>query len=104
MARVIDHDAEAFGVPRATLITALLRQSSGYGLFRSDALEAFALCRRFGRGHVVGPVVASCDADAIAIVAPPFSNTCAITPKLCMLSGPIRPSKNYPALKSRTRG
>src|SRR6202043_1492792 len=30
----------------------------------------------------------------------PFSNTCAITPKLCMPSGPIRPSKNYPALKS----
>src|SRR3984893_9463467 len=34
----------------------------------------------------------------------PFGNTCAITPKLCMPSGPIRPSKNYPALKSRTRG
>jgi hypothetical protein len=34
----------------------------------------------------------------------PFSNTCAITPKLCLPSGPIRPSKNYPALKSRTRG
>src|ERR1700738_3793616 len=34
----------------------------------------------------------------------PFCNTCAITPKLCMPSGPIRPSKNYPALKSRTRG
>src|SRR6202047_1168844 len=30
----------------------------------------------------------------------PFGNTCAITPKLCMPSGPIRPSKNYPALKS----
>ena len=32
----------------------------------------------------------------------PFSNTCAITPKLCMPSRPIHPSKNYPALKSRT--
>src|ERR1700693_3303318 len=30
----------------------------------------------------------------------PFSNTCAITPKLCMPSRPIHPSKNYPALKS----
>src|SRR5216684_5901558 len=25
----------------------------------------------------------------------PFSNTCAITPKLCMPSRPIHPSKNY---------
>src|ERR1700680_1406678 len=32
----------------------------------------------------------------------PFGNTCAITPKLCMPSRPIHPSKNYPALKSRT--
>src|SRR6266481_982676 len=32
----------------------------------------------------------------------PVSNTCAITPKLCMPSRPIHPSKNYPALKSRT--
>jgi GNAT superfamily N-acetyltransferase len=70
LARVIDRDARAFGVPRTRLITALLRQSSGYGLFRSDALEAFALCRRFGRGYVVGPVVAACDEDAIAVVAP----------------------------------
>src|SRR5229473_2407353 len=30
-----------------------------------------------------------------------FSNTCAITPKLCMPSRPIHP-KNYAALKSRT--
>jgi hypothetical protein len=70
LARVIDCDARAFGVPRTVLITALLQQSSGYGLFRSGQLEALALCRRFGRGHVVGPVVASCDEDAIAVVAP----------------------------------
>src|SRR5882762_312860 len=34
----------------------------------------------------------------------PFSNTCAITPKLCMPSRPIHPPKNYPALKSTYRG
>src|SRR6266404_1548983 len=33
----------------------------------------------------------------------PISNTCAITPKLCMPSRPLHPPKNYyPALKSRT--
>src|SRR6202140_192731 len=35
----------------------------------------------------------------------PFSNTCAITPKLCVPSRPVHPSKNYyPALKSTYRG
>src|SRR5882672_11502141 len=33
----------------------------------------------------------------------PVSNTCARTPKLCMPSRPIHPSKNYPALKSTYR-
>jgi GNAT superfamily N-acetyltransferase len=70
LARIIACDAQAYGVPWTKLITGLLQQSSGYGLFRSDQLAAFALCRRFGRGHVVGPVVASCDEDAIAVVAP----------------------------------
>jgi hypothetical protein len=70
LARIIDRDARAYGVPRAKLITGLFQQSTGYGLFRSGQLEAFALCRRFGRGHVVGPVVASCDEDATAVVAP----------------------------------
>jgi len=70
LARVIDRDAKAYGVPRTNLITGLFQQSTSYGLFRSGQLEAFALCRRFGRGHVVGPVVASCDEDAIAVVAP----------------------------------
>jgi hypothetical protein len=32
----------------------------------------------------------------------PLSNPCAITPKLCMLSSPIHPSKNYPASNQRT--
>ncbi|MGJ5177609.1 GNAT family N-acetyltransferase [Bradyrhizobium oligotrophicum] len=67
---VIDGDAQAYGVPRTKLMTALFQRSRGYGLFRSGQLAAFALCRPFGRGHVIGPVVASSDADAIAVVAP----------------------------------
>jgi GNAT superfamily N-acetyltransferase len=70
LARIVDRDARPYGTPRTKLITGLPQQSSGYGPFRSGQLEAFALCRRFGRGHVVGPVVASCDEDAIAVVAP----------------------------------
>ncbi len=63
-------DAAAFGADRSQLIGRLNAQSIGYGLFRGMDLQAFALCRPFGRGHVVGPVVASNDADAIAVVAP----------------------------------
>ncbi|MBZ9841338.1 GNAT family N-acetyltransferase [Mesorhizobium sp. CA5] len=63
-------DAAAFGVRRTALIEKLFAHSTGYGLFKNDKLNAFALCRPFGRGHVVGPVVAESDADAVAIVRP----------------------------------
>jgi len=63
-------DAAGFGVRRAALIEKLFAHSVGYGLFKGDKLNAFALCRPFGRGHVVGPVVAESDADAVAIVRP----------------------------------
>ncbi|RWM28875.1 GNAT family N-acetyltransferase [Mesorhizobium sp.] len=63
-------DAAGFGVKRASLIEKLFAHSAGYGLFKGDRLAAFALCRPFGRGHVVGPVVAENDADAVATVRP----------------------------------
>ncbi|NYZ12266.1 GNAT family N-acetyltransferase [Azospirillum sp. RWY-5-1] len=63
-------DARAFGVCRAGLLGRLYGHSQGLGVFRDGVLEAFALCRPFGRGHVVGPVVAASDEDAIAVVAP----------------------------------
>lgn len=63
-------DARAFGVRRAALLERLDGHSQGLGLYRDGVLDAFALCRPFGRGHVVGPVVAASDEDAIAVVAP----------------------------------
>ncbi|MDX8540444.1 MULTISPECIES: GNAT family N-acetyltransferase [Mesorhizobium] len=63
-------DGAGFGVRRAALIEKLFAHSAGYGLFKGDRLKAFALCRPFGRGHVVGPVVAESDADAVAVVRP----------------------------------
>ena len=63
-------DAAGFGVRRAALLEKLFTNSAGYGLFRGDRLSAFALCRPFGRGHVVGPVVAESDAEAVAVVQP----------------------------------
>lgn len=70
LAAVAALDARAFGVSRGPLVEKLFAHSTGYGLFRSEVLAAFALCRPFGRGHVVGPVVAASDAEAIAVVAP----------------------------------
>ncbi|WFP66052.1 MULTISPECIES: GNAT family N-acetyltransferase [unclassified Mesorhizobium] len=63
-------DAAGFGVRRSALIEKLFAHSAGYGVFDGNKLTAFALCRPFGRGHVVGPVVAESDADAVAIVRP----------------------------------
>ncbi len=70
LAAAIALDASAFGVSRAVLMEKLFQHSRGYGLFRNGALQAFSLCRRFGRGHVVGPIVAADDEDAIAVVSP----------------------------------
>ncbi|KQT61756.1 MULTISPECIES: GNAT family N-acetyltransferase [unclassified Aureimonas] len=63
-------DAQAFGAGRAALLAKLFEVSKGVALVRDGRIEAFALCRRFGRGHVIGPVVAATDEDAIAVVRP----------------------------------
>ncbi|WP_331377071.1 GNAT family N-acetyltransferase [Sinorhizobium chiapasense] len=68
LAAVVELDTGAFGVSRAVLMGKLFAQSIGYGLFRGGQLYALALCRPFGRGYVIGPVVAESDADAIAVI------------------------------------
>ena len=61
-------DAVAFGAPRPGVLGRLLAASRGTLLLRDGRAGAFALRRPFGRGAVIGPVVASCDADAVAVV------------------------------------
>jgi GNAT superfamily N-acetyltransferase len=60
-------DASAYGADRRAALTALLPVSVGTLLERDGAVVGFALCRPFGRGHVVGPIVAEDDAMAIAL-------------------------------------
>ena len=63
-------DAAAYGADRSRVIAALLALSSGTLIERDGAVAGFALCRPFGRGHVVGPIVAEDDEMAIALLAP----------------------------------
>lgn len=63
-------DADARGMPRPQLIDSLLAQAEACVVLDHDgSQQGFAILRRFGRGHVIGPVVAP-DADsAKALIA-----------------------------------
>ena len=63
-------DAAALTAERRAVLDALLAVSEGTVVERDGEVVGFALCRRFGRGHVVGPVVAASEAEAVALVAP----------------------------------
>ncbi|PRD43583.1 GNAT family N-acetyltransferase [Phyllobacterium phragmitis] len=62
-------DALAFGGERAQLLAQLLKEGKGFGIFNSDVLRGFALFRHFGRGGVIGPIVAFTESEAVALVA-----------------------------------
>jgi hypothetical protein len=62
-------DTLGFGTDRTKLLCRLARDSSAYGIWRDGALVAYAFRRRFGRGQVIGPIVAGSDDDAIALVS-----------------------------------
>jgi hypothetical protein len=74
LSAVADLDQAAFGVSRQRVLQRLLRENKGYGLFEADRLVAFALRRAAGRGHIVGPVVAGEETQAIALVRRHFSD------------------------------
>ncbi|WP_080801324.1 GNAT family N-acetyltransferase [Agrobacterium tumefaciens] len=71
---VVELDRAAFGVSRRNVLQRLLTQNAGYGVFEADRLTAFALRRAAGRGHIIGPVVAGADMDAIALVRRHFTD------------------------------
>jgi ribosomal protein S18 acetylase RimI-like enzyme len=70
LAALVALDASAYGADRSRVITALLATSVGTLLERDGAVVGFALCRPFGRGHVVGPIVAEDDEMAMALLSP----------------------------------
>ncbi len=68
--QILDLDTRAAGYDRGALLAEILPSSTGFGLFGGDTLLAYALRRPFGRGTLIGPVVAASDHEAIAVVAP----------------------------------
>ncbi|WP_137130788.1 GNAT family N-acetyltransferase [Rhizobium sp. FY34] len=63
-------DTLAFGAARPRTLDKLLETATGTALIRDGEMRAYALCRPFGRGHLIGPVVAASDSDAIPVMRP----------------------------------
>ena len=63
-------DQVAFGAERRAVLEALFAVSEGTVALRDGVPAGFALIRDFGRGRVIGPVVAEDEAMAMALIAP----------------------------------
>ncbi|MBR0680879.1 GNAT family N-acetyltransferase [Roseomonas eburnea] len=62
-------DAAATGMARGPLLEALIGEAEGIVLDRDGVASGFAMLRRFGRGKVIGPVVAPDPEAARLLVA-----------------------------------
>ena len=61
-------DLEATGWTRPRTLRTLAQIGQGHVLLRDGAPRGYAFCRLFGRGHVIGPVVAENLDDARALI------------------------------------
>ncbi len=62
-------DAAAFGADRSALMSRLLAGGEAWLVERAGQPAGFAVLRPFGRGTIIGPIVAPDEDDAIALVA-----------------------------------
>lgn len=62
-------DAASFGADRSALIDCLLANGEAWLVERAGRPAGFAILRPFGRGTVIGPIVAKDEHEAIALVA-----------------------------------
>ena len=61
-------DQQATGWTRRRMLDRLIQAGNGHVLMRSGEPRGYAIARRFGRGHVIGPLVAESAADARALI------------------------------------
>jgi GNAT superfamily N-acetyltransferase len=66
---IVPLDTSAFGVNRERLLAILAEAASIRILRRDQTVVGYSMCREFGRGHVVGPIVACTEEDAINLAA-----------------------------------
>jgi GNAT superfamily N-acetyltransferase len=62
-------DAVAFGTDRSPLVSRLLADGEAWVVDHAGRPAGFAVLRAFGRGMIIGPVVAPGEGEAIALVA-----------------------------------
>ncbi|MHC4043407.1 GNAT family N-acetyltransferase [Bradyrhizobium sp. 23AC] len=61
-------DRDATGLERRQMLEKLLQSRDSYVLQRDGMARGYAISRLFGRGHVIGPVVAETATDAQALI------------------------------------
>lgn len=61
-------DRQAIGWERRPLLDRLVQSGDGYVLQRDGIARGYAISRLFGRGHVIGPVVAENPTDARVLI------------------------------------
>ncbi|AZO11535.1 MULTISPECIES: GNAT family N-acetyltransferase [unclassified Mesorhizobium] len=61
-------DRDAYGADREALIDAIAERGGFAVIRRNGVIEAYAAIRPFGRGEVVGPVIAASAVDAKALI------------------------------------
>lgn len=69
IAKIIELANRATGMSRDAVLKQLLSMAEGAVLERHGELAGFSIMRRFGRGHVIGPVVAPDSERAKALIA-----------------------------------
>lgn len=62
-------DRDAYGADRQALIDALAERGQFAVIRRDGAIKAYAVIRPFGRGEVIGPVIADSAADAKVLIS-----------------------------------
>jgi GNAT superfamily N-acetyltransferase len=74
LTEVLELDRSATGMLRERLLSRLVELGDLFVLRgQTDACTGYAVSRKFGRGHVIGPVVADSFDEAKALIAEPLS-------------------------------
>ena len=66
---ITELDRRAFGTNRERLLALLSENASIQTLSRGGDIVGYSMCREFGRGYVIGPMVARNDLDAVHLTA-----------------------------------